>query len=187
MPHLYLVNILALMKFIPGKIDGVFLIDAEPIRDERGFFSRSFGAKEFTEQGLLPVGSESNISFNELKGTLRGMHLQIEPRAQAKLVRCTRGAIFDVLVDLRPQSKTFCKWESFELNQDETTLLYVPHGIAHGFQTLQDKTEVFYQVSAPFSPTEYRGVRWNDPAFSIKWPLPVTTMAPRDNQYPDFK
>jgi dTDP-4-dehydrorhamnose 3,5-epimerase len=130
--------------------------------------------------------AQSNVSFNRKKGTLRGMHFQRPPRAEAKLVRCTQGSIYDVVIDLRPDSATFCKWIGIELRADNRTALYIPEGFAHGFQTLRDNTELFYQMFTSYAPEWQRGVRWDDPAFDIKWPLPDPIMSERDRSYPPF-
>lgn len=161
-----------------------FLISPERREDERGYFARTFCVKEFAAYGLPTEVQQCNVSFNRMKGTVRGMHFQRPPAAEAKLVRCTRGAIFDVMVDLRPDSPTFCQWYGAELTAGNGDALFVPEGFAHGFQTLQDDSELFYQMFALYSPEHADGVRWNDPAFGIRWPLPVSTIAERDRTYP---
>ena len=175
------------MKFTETKLGGVFVVELEALEDERGFFARSWCAREFEAQGLQRHFVQSNISFNKKKGTLRGMHYQADPRQEVKLVRCTRGAIYDVVIDLRPDSPTFTKWISITLTEDNHMSAYIPEGFAHGFQSLEDCTEVFYQMSEFFAPECARGVRWNDPAFGIKWPPGERTISKKDQEYPDFK
>jgi dTDP-4-dehydrorhamnose 3,5-epimerase len=174
------------MIFEPLALAGAYMIEPEKIRDDRGFFARSYCGEDFTAHGLEPVREQCGISYNIRHGTLRGMHYQEEPHAEAKLVRCTRGALFDVIIDLRPDSSTYCQWVATTLAADNYRMLYVPRGYAHGFQTLEDHTEVFYQMSHPYSAQNARGVRWNDPLFLIKWPLPVTSISERDQSYADF-
>jgi dTDP-4-dehydrorhamnose 3,5-epimerase len=168
------------------KLPGVYLIHPEEIADDRGFFARTWCQQEFAAKGLNSQLVQCNISFNHRQGTLRGMHYQVSPHEEVKLVRCTAGAIYDVLVDLRSTSPTYQQWVSVELTARNRRSLYVPAGFAHGFQTLSDNTEVFYQMSALHVAAAARGVRWNDSAFEIEWPLAVTVMADRDRQYPDF-
>lgn len=175
------------MIFTETPLQGAYLIDVERIEDSRGFFSRSWCQKEFSEYGLETNLVQCNISFNKQKGTLRGMHYQAEPYSEAKLVRCTMGAIYDVIVDLRPSSKTFKKWFGVELTAENRRALFVPVGFAHGFQTLTDSSEVFYQMSEFFYPEYARGVRWDDPAFGIKWHKETLTISERDQSYPDFQ
>ena len=175
------------MKFIETKLKGAFIITPDLIEDERGFFARTFCQREFEEHGLNSDLVQCNISFNKKKGTLRGMHYQASPHAEAKLVRCTAGAICDVIIDLRPESPTFKQWFTAELSEKNHRMLYVPEGFAHGYQTLMPRTEVFYQVSAFYDPASERGVRWNDPAFGIEWPLPVAAVSQKDSSYPDWE
>ena len=160
------------MKFVATPLAGVWLVAPEPIADERGLFARTFCAREFAAQGLDPRLVQCSTSFNRRKGTLRGLHYQVPPHAEAKLVRVTRGAIFDVAVDLRPGSPTRHRWHGVELSADNRLGLYIPEGCAHGFQTLCDDTEVLYQMSAFHAPDAARGVRWDDPALAIRWPDP---------------
>lgn len=174
------------MNFVETKLAGVFIIELDKVEDERGLLARTWSRREFGEHGLNPKLVECNVSFNIRKGTLRGMHYQTEPFAQAKLVRCTAGAFYDVAVDLRPDSATFKNWEAVELTAENRRMLYVPEGCAHGFQTLEDSTEVFYQMSEVYAPDYARGVRWNDPAFGIEWPHDERTIISRDRNYPDF-
>jgi dTDP-4-dehydrorhamnose 3,5-epimerase len=174
------------MIFNQTTIPGVFEIDLDPHADERGFFARSWCQKEFEGHGLNPRMVQCNISFNTRKGTLRGMHDQAAPHAEAKVVRCTAGAIYDVVIDLRPQSATFRQWFATALSAENRRMLYVPEGCAHGFLTLADATEVFYQMSEFYHPELTRGFRWNDPAFAIAWPEKVEVISERDRTYPDF-
>jgi len=175
------------MKFHATKLPGVFEIHLEPMRDERGFFARTWCRSEFEEHGLESTLVQCNISFNTRKGTLRGMHYQAAPFAETKLVRCTQGAICDVVLDLRPQSPTFKRWVAVTLTEENRNMVYVPKGCAHGFLTLQDETEVFYQMSEVYNAESARGVRWNDPTFAIAWPEKVEVISDRDHNYPDFK
>jgi len=170
-------------------VSGAYLIEPEPIADERGLFARTFCAEEFARRGLDARVSQCNTSANRRAGTLRGMHYQAAPHGEAKLVRCTRGAIFDVAVDLRPSSSTYLRWAAAELTADNRQAFFIPAGCAHGFQTLADDSEVLYQMSTPFVPGAGRGVRWNDPAFGITWPEPPPlgrTISERDRVYPDL-
>jgi dTDP-4-dehydrorhamnose 3,5-epimerase len=175
------------MIFKETKLAGAFLIELEKFEDDRGFFARSWSASEFAERGLESRLAECNISFNKKNGTLRGMHYQAAPYGQAKVVRCTMGSIYDVIIDLRTESPTFKQWVGVELSAANRRMLYIPKDFAHGFQTLEDATEVFYQMSDSYVPENGRGVRWNDPAFGIVWPeLDEITIADRDRNYPDF-
>jgi dTDP-4-dehydrorhamnose 3,5-epimerase len=170
--------------FTAMPLAGAFVVDPERIEDERGFFARTWCAREFEKHGLDPRLAQCNVSFNRRRGTLRGMHYQAEPHAEAKLVRCTRGAIHDVIVDLRPGSTTCRRWVAVELTAENRRMLYIPEGFAHGFQTLEDETEVFYQMSVPFHPAAARGVRHDDPALGIAWPLDVGVISQKDRGYP---
>jgi len=174
------------MIFTETKIKGAFIVDIKPMEDERGFFARSWCQKDFEDAGLVSRVVQSNISLNHKKGTLRGMHFQLSPFEETKLVRCTRGAIVDVLVDLRPESPTHKQWVAVELTEDNHRMLYVPRRFGHGFQTLTDNAEVFYQVSQFYSAEHARGVRYNDPAFNISWPLPPAVMSKNDQTWPDY-
>lgn len=174
------------MIFTETKLTGAFIVEPERFEDERGFFALSWSEKEFAERGLESRLVECNISFNKPKGTLRGMHFQHAPCGQVKLVRCTMGAIYDVIIDLRPSSETFKQWIAVELTASNRFMLYVPKDFGHGFQTLRDNSEVFYQMSSPYAPESAAGVRWNDPAFNIEWPTDERTINPRDQHYPDF-
>lgn len=174
------------MIFTPTKLPGAYLVDLKKLEDDRGFFARSWCVREATELGLDPNVVQCNISFNKMKGTLRGMHLQLPPFAESKLVRVTRGAIYDVILDLRAASVTFRQWIGVELTAENRRALFVPVGFAHGFQTLEDDSEIFYQMSEFYSPEHARGVRWDDPAFGIDWPITVTEMSPKDQALSDF-
>ncbi|MFN9174560.1 MAG: dTDP-4-dehydrorhamnose 3,5-epimerase [Synechocystis sp.] len=158
------------MKILETDLKGAYLIETEPIFDDRGFFARSWCQREFLEQGLNPNLVQCNISFNLKKGTLRGMHYQSQPHEEVKLVRCTRGSIYDVIVDIRPDSSTFKSCFAVELRSEKYNMLYIPEGFAHGFLTLEDNTEVFYQMSDFYYPELAKGIRWDDPLFAIKWP-----------------
>ena len=175
------------MIFTETKLKGAFIIDLERFIDERGFFARSWCQREFEEHGLNPRLAQCNISYNISKGTLRGMHYQVSPCEEAKLVRCTMGAIFDVIVDLRPESPTLKSYFADIITAENRKMFYIPEGFAHGFLTLQDDTEVQYQMSGFYSPDHARGVRWNDPAFGIQWPAEVKVISDRDKYYPDFR
>jgi dTDP-4-dehydrorhamnose 3,5-epimerase len=174
------------VKFIETPLDGAYIIEIEAIEDERGSFARSWCQKEFAEHGLNSRIVQCNISFNKKRGTLRGMHFQVEPFAEVKLVRCTRGAIYDVIIDVRENSHSLKKWFAVELNESNQRMLYIPKGFAHGFQTLEDNTEVFYQMSEFYYPEYSRGLRWDDPFFSIKWPDGERIISKKDQEYPDF-
>jgi dTDP-4-dehydrorhamnose 3,5-epimerase len=174
------------MKFARTQLEGALVIDIERLEDERGFFARSWCEREFREHGLNPRLAQCSISFNRQRGTLRGMHFQAAPHEEAKIVRCTGGAIYDVIIDLRPGSPTFTRWIGVELSAENRRMLYVPEGCAHGFQTLIDDSEVFYQISEFYAPESARGVRWNDPRFGITWPLEVAAMSDKDRLCKDF-
>lgn len=172
------------MQFRPLSIAGAMVVDVERREDPRGFFARSFCCDEFAAHGLPPVFVQCNISWNARRGTLRGMHFQRAPSREGKLVRCTAGAILDMVVDLRPDSPTCRRWEGVELTAANRRALYIPPGLAHGFQTLADDTEVFYQMTDMFAPDLADGVRWNDPAFGIEWPIADPILSERDAAYP---
>lgn len=174
------------MIFRETSLAGAYVIDAEPQSDARGFFARTWCQKEFGEHGLNARLVQCSLSFNVRKGTFRGMHYQAAPHEEAKLVRCTKGAICDVIVDLRPGSATYGKHMSVDITAENRTMLYVPEGFAHGFITLEDNTEVFYQMSEFFAPESAKGFRWNDPAFGIRLPIEVTAISARDRDYPDY-
>jgi dTDP-4-dehydrorhamnose 3,5-epimerase len=174
------------VKFTETRLKGAYIIEPEPIEDERGFFARSWCQQEFDVRGLNPNLVQCNISFNKKKGILRGMHYQVAPHEEAKLVRCTKGAIYDVIIDLCPDSSTFKQWIAVELTAKNHKMLYIPEGFAHGFQSLIDNTEVFYQMSEFYHPECARGVRWDDPAFKIEWPEGERIITAKDMQYLDF-
>jgi dTDP-4-dehydrorhamnose 3,5-epimerase len=175
------------MIFTETKLKGAFIIDLERVIDERGFFARSWCQREFEEHGLNPHLVQCNISFNISKGTLRGMHYQVSPCDEARLVRCTMGSIYDVIVDLRLESPTFKHYFADIITAENRKMFYIPEGFAHGFLALQNDSEVHYQMSAFYSSDHARGVRWNDPAFGIQWPAEVKIISDRDKNYPDFR
>jgi dTDP-4-dehydrorhamnose 3,5-epimerase len=175
------------MRFTPTDVDGVWLIEPDRHEDERGFFARTWDAVAFREHGLSSTLAQCSLSYNRLRGTLRGLHYQEAPFAEVKLVRCTAGAIFDVAVDLRPDSPSFRSWFGVDLTSENRSALYIPEGCAHGFLTLTDGAEVAYQISAPYTPTAGRGVRYDDPAFGIDWPGDVAVINERDRDYADFE
>ncbi len=174
------------MIFTETALAGAFIVEPERLEDDRGFFARTWCHDEFAAHGLDPALAQCNVSYNKRKGTLRGMHYQAAPYEETKLVRCTRGAIYDVAVDLRPQSTTYKRWVAVELTADNYRMFYIPKGLAHGFQTLQDDSEVFYQMSECYHPECARGVRWDDTALRITWPLPDPIMSSRDRGYADL-
>ena len=175
------------MIFHSTPLQGGYLIELEKIGDERGYFARTWALHEFTERGLDPTLAQCNTSFNYKQGTVRGMHYQLPPYGEVKLVRCTRGAIFDVMIDLRPDSPSFLGWYGAELSAENGRTLYIPRGFAHGFQTLSDDAEIFYMNSTAYEASAQRGARWNDPLFAIEWPLSATTINQRDANYPDSR
>lgn len=174
------------MIFTETALPGAWIIDMEPLEDTRGFFARAWCQREFVAHGLNPNLVQCNISFNKRKGSVRGMHFQVAPYEEAKIVRCTRGSLYDVMIDLRLDSDTYQRWIGVELTADNRRMVYVSEGFAHGFQTLEDNTEVFYQMSQFFAPECARGVRWDDPAFAIRWPLSDVIISERDRTYPDL-
>jgi dTDP-4-dehydrorhamnose 3,5-epimerase len=174
------------MIFHPLEIHGAYRIEPQRIEDRRGFFARTYCRSELEERGLEPTVVQCNVSVNKYKGTVRGMHWQAAPHHEVKLVRCTSGSIYDVLLDLRPESPSYKKWVAVELTRENRFSLYIPGGVAHGFQSLEDDSEVFYQMSEFYHPDLARGVRYNDPAFGIKWKLPVAVVSERDRTFPDF-
>lgn len=171
------------MIFRETELSGAFIIEIEKKNDERGFFARACCADEFSKRGLVSQFVQCNISYNKEKGTIRGMHYQCKPFEETKLIRCTRGAIYDVIIDLRPESPTYRKWFSIELNCTNYLMLYVPNGFAHGFQTLEEHSEVFYQMSEFYHPECARGVRWDDPAINIKWPIHCSNISSKDQSF----
>ena len=175
------------MIFLETPLQGAYVIEVEKLEDERGFFARSWCVREFAAKGLDSHLVQCNVSFNKRKGTLRGLHYQIPPHAEVKLVRCTKGSLFDVIVDLRKDSPTFLKWVGVELTASNHRMLYIPKLFAHGFQTLEDNTEIFYQMSEFYEPAASKGLRWNDPRLGISWPDIGGVMSQRDQAYPDLE
>ena len=175
------------MKFIPLKLNDAYKIEIEPIHDDRGFFARSFCQRSFEDLQLKTTIIQSNISYNRKKGTVRGMHYQVKPHEEAKLVRCVKGTIYDVIIDIRPDSTTFKQWFGIKLSEHNNTMLYIPEGFAHGFQTLEDNVKVSYQMFDRYSPECARGICWNDPIFKISLPLPVSTISEKDKSYRQFE
>jgi dTDP-4-dehydrorhamnose 3,5-epimerase len=174
------------MKIEPTALPGVMLVTAEPSQDERGIFVRTFDVDAFAAASLPTVWPQCNVSWNRRRGTLRGMHFQQPPRGEPKLVRCTRGRIFDVAIDLRPDSASFCRWTGAELSHTSRNALFIPIGCAHGFLTLDDDSEVYYMMGEVFAPELAAGVRWNDPAFGVEWPFAPATISERDASWPDY-
>jgi dTDP-4-dehydrorhamnose 3,5-epimerase len=176
------------MQFVQTPLPGAWVVELDLLGDERGWFARTFDADEFEQRGLNPAVVQCNASFNARSGTLRGMHYQAEPHGESKLVRCVRGGIFDVAVDLRSDSPTYRRWHGVELSAENRLAFYIPAGLAHGFQTLTDDCEVLYQMGNPYIPEAARGVRWDDPAFAIDWPQPPAdrVISEKDRRYPDF-
>lgn len=175
------------MKFLETGIEGAFILEPEQREDERGMFARTWCQRECAAKGIQVTFVQFNVSRTRNKGTIRGLHYQIAPHAEAKLIRCIRGGLYDVIVDVRPGSPTYTKWVGVELSEHEVKSLWVPEGVAHGFQTLMDDTEVFYPVSAFFAPESERGIRWNDPVFNITWPLSsFPIVSNKDQHWPDF-
>lgn len=175
------------MIFIEADLRGAYIIEPEPFADNRGFFARIWCQREFSARGLAAELKQTNISFNNRAGTLRGMHYQVAPYQETKLVRCTKGAIYDVIIDLRPESPTFMQWMGAELSDSNHKMLYVPKDFAHGFQTLTDDVEISYQVSEFYTPGAERGIRWDDPSFGVAWPLPVSVISEKDASWPKFE
>jgi dTDP-4-dehydrorhamnose 3,5-epimerase len=172
------------MQFRASRIAGAWVIDITPIHDRRGFFATTWLPDELRQHGIDPVVAQCNLAFNHQRGTLRGLHFQTPPHAQSKIVRATRGALLDVIVDLRPDSPTCRQWESIELTADNRRMLYIPAGLAHGYLTLTDDAEMFYQASSPWAPQAEAGVRWNDPAFGITWPFEPSVISEKDRTWP---
>jgi dTDP-4-dehydrorhamnose 3,5-epimerase len=175
------------MNYVATSLPDVWIVELERHSDDRGYFARSWCEEEFRARGLNPRLAQCSVSFNARRGTLRGMHYQAAPHAEAKLVRCTRGAVHDVVLDLRPESKSFKQWITVELNEDNGRAVYIPEGCAHGFQTLTDNTEVLYQISEFHHPQSSRGVRWDEPAFGIVWPIENPILSGRDQHHPLFQ
>jgi dTDP-4-dehydrorhamnose 3,5-epimerase len=174
------------MIFRPTTLDGAYLIEIQKLEDERGFFARTWCQREFEENGLNPRLVQCDLSYNKKEGTLRGMHYQVAPFQEAKVVTCIKGAIYDVVIDLRPESATYLEYLSLTLKEDDYKMLYIPEGFAHGFLTLANNTSVFYQMSEFYAPEYARGVRWNDPAFKVQWPAEVRVISSRDASYSDY-
>ena len=174
------------MIFTELELKGAFLVEVKKLEDDRGFFGRAWCSNEFKEHGLVPNFVQLNTSFSKKKGTIRGMHFQVDPYQEAKFIRCTRGSIYDVIIDLRPGSPTFMKWVGNELTADNYRMVYVPGNFAHGFVTLEDNSEVYYPVSEFYTPGAERGLRYNDPAFNIQWPVEVTMVSAKDMAHADF-
>jgi dTDP-4-dehydrorhamnose 3,5-epimerase len=175
------------MKWTALPLSGAYLLEIQPVSDERGFFARTWCSDEARALGLCGDFVQSSLSYNARKGTVRGMHYQAQPHAETKLVRCTAGAIYDVLLDLRADSPTYCKWLAIELSRENRKAVYIPTGFAHGFQSLSDHSEVFYQISEPYHAECARGVRWNDKAFGVEWPLETVILSERDRSFPEFR
>ena len=168
------------------ELAGAFVVESEPIEDERGWFARIYDESELEQNGVATRFAQGSLAFNKERGTLRGLHYQADPHAEAKLVRCIRGAVHDVIVDLRPGSPTFKRWLAVELTAASGRMLYVPEGLAHGYLTLENESETLYLISAPYAPEAARGVRWDDPAFGIEWPHEPRVMSEKDKAWPDF-
>ena len=174
------------MLFTETNLEGAFIVDIQKIGDDRGYFGRAYCRKEFMENGLMSEMVQTNVSVNKIKGTLRGFHYQVSPHEEAKLVRCTRGSIYDVIIDLRPDSTTYLKWFGIELSEGNSRMLYVPEKFAHAFITLEDNTAVTYQVSQFYTPGAEAGLRWNDAGFDVRWPLEPKVISEKDQNWPDF-
>lgn len=176
------------MLFEPTTLEGAYVVELQRHQDERGFFARTWCKREFAEQGLVSELVQANTALTHRKGTIRGLHYQLAPHAETKLVRCVRGAIFDVIVDLRPASATYCRWFGTRLTSDNGRMIYVPEGFAHGYQALSDDSEIFYLVSEFYAPVSERGIRWNDPRFKISWPISdAVIISEKDRNLPDYK
>jgi dTDP-4-dehydrorhamnose 3,5-epimerase len=174
------------MIFTPTQLGGAYVIEIQKYEDERGFFARTWCQKEFEEHNLIPEAVQRNLSLSKKRGTLRGMHYQVAPFQETKLVQCTRGALYDVIIDVRPNSSTYKQWFGVELTAENYKMLYVPGGFAHGFITLEDNTEASYLVSQFYTPQAERGIRYNDPTFSIEWPVAVGVISEKDQNWPDY-
>lgn len=174
------------LRFTETKLKGAYVIELEKLGDDRGFFTRTWDKKIFQERGLNSDLAQMSFSYSKRKGTLRGMHFQVNPFEETKIVRCLRGKIFDVIIDLREKSETYKEWISFELDDENRKMVYIPEGFAHGFQTLEDNTEVFYQMSNWFSPEHAKGIRWDDKEFDIKWPIQNVIISDKDKMYEEF-
>jgi|LWDU01.1.fsa_nt_gi dTDP-4-dehydrorhamnose 3,5-epimerase len=179
-------NVTSTMNFIPTKINGAFIVEMEKKEDDRGFFARTYDVNEFQKNGLNSKIVQCNLNLTHKKGTLKGLHYQKQPFSEVKLIRCTRGSVFSVMVDLRPDSSTYKQSESIILSENEYCWRYIPEMCANGIQTLEDNTELIYQVTQSYTPESESGIRWNDPTFNIKWPLPVELISNKDKTWPDF-
>jgi dTDP-4-dehydrorhamnose 3,5-epimerase len=175
------------MIFHETGLDGAFVIEIEKWKDDRGFFSRLWCRKEYEDNGLNSSVAQINVGYSIKKGTLRGLHYQVAPHEEVKIIRCTKGAIYDVIVDLRPSSPTYMQWISKEISEDDRLMIYVPEGFAQGYITLTDNTEIYYQASQFFAPESARGIRYDDPAFGIRWPATVTVISDADRRWPNWK
>ena len=175
------------MKFTETKLAGAFIIDLNKLEDDRGFFARTFCTQELEDHGLIANVAQANMSWNEKSGTMRGMHYQVDPYQETKLVRCVRGALYDVIIDLRTDSSTYGEWVGVELTADNHRALFVPRDFAHGFVTLEDNTDAFYMVSQSYVPNAESGIRWNDPKFAIDWPIQPTVVSEKDANWEDYK
>jgi dTDP-4-dehydrorhamnose 3,5-epimerase len=173
------------MNFTETKLKGAYLVELQKLEDERGFFARSWCQREFNEHGLDPNLVQCDISFNKQRGTLRGMHFQLPPFEESKLVRCTRGSVYDVMVDLRPVSETFLQWVAVELTANNYRSVFIPKRFAHGFLTLEDETEVFYLISEFYAPDYSYGLRWDDPLLNVNWPIPIQIISDKDHNFED--
>lgn len=174
------------MIFSETKLSGAYVIEIEKIEDERGFFARTWDKREFSKKKLDSEFVQSSVSLNKKKGTIRGMHYQIKPYEETKIIRCIKGRIFDVIIDLRPNSKTFKEWFSIELSENNYKMIYIPKGFAHGFQTLEDNTEVFYQISQAYESKFSKGIKWNDKILDVKWPMKNIIISEKDKSLPKF-
>ena len=175
------------MQFTETRLKGAYVVRLEKIEDERGHFARAWCQQEFLEHGLNPRMVQLNVGFSHRRGTIRGMHYQILPHAEAKFIRCTRGAIYDVIIDLRKESSTVRQWYGMELSSENGLMLYAPEGFAHGYQTLREDTETYYMTSAAYAPASARGVRYDDPLFGVHWPLPASVISATDRAWPDYR
>ena len=175
------------MKFLPTRFDNAYLTELHCFEDVRGFFAESWNKAEFARYGIDEDLAQANLAFNLKKGTVRGMHFQKPPHQETKLVRCVRGGVYDIIVDIREDSSTYLQWEGFELTADNRLMLVVPKGFAHGYQTLEDNTEVLYLVSEYFHPESASGIRWDDPGLALRWPLPMTVISDKDLAFPDYQ
>lgn len=175
------------MKFTETKLAGAYIIDLNKIEDDRGFFARTFCTQELEDHNLIPEVKQANMSWNEKSGTMRGMHYQVDPYQETKLVRCVRGALYDVIIDLRADSPTYGEWIGVELTADNRRALFVPRDFAHGFVTLEDNTDAFYMVSQSYVPNAESGIRWNDPKFAIDWPIQPSLVSDKDANWEDYK